>query len=56
MLEEEGMYGTCATCGWEDDGYQRRYPDDNGANMLSLNQAKEMLSRGESIYDGFPKK
>jgi len=55
MIFEEGMYDICCTCGWEDDPYQRRHTDDNGANKISLDEAKQTLAKGEPIYSGFPR-
>lgn len=39
-----GTYDICDICGWEDDEVQYNNPDyEGGANILSLNQAKERL-------------
>lgn len=40
-FEEEASFDICLVCGWEDDDFQAKYPDeDGGANILSLNEAK----------------
>ena len=54
-VDEEGMYSICTVCGWEDDGYQRRHPDDTGANgHLTLNQARKKWAAGETLFDNHP--
>ncbi len=43
-LDEEppGTYEICKICYWEDDDFQYKNPDyDGGANLLSLNKARE---------------
>ena len=50
MIQEEGMYESCSTCKWEDDGYQRKYPDDNGANWMSLNVARKNYADHGDIW------
>lgn len=43
-------YDVCPFCNWENDDYQRRYPDeDGGANRMSLNQAREAWKKGEKV-------
>lgn len=50
VFEKAGDYGICAVCGWENDPVQAKDPDfAGGANKMSLNQAKEAYSKGESI-------
>ena len=49
-VDYEGGYSICSVCGWEDDRYQRRYPDETGANgKLTLNQARKMWKNGETL-------
>lgn len=31
----------CKFCGWEQDSFQRKNPDEPGANPVTLNEAKE---------------
>lgn len=41
-LDREEAFEICDVCGWEDDPYQRRNPDEDCcANQISLNQAKQ---------------
>lgn len=35
----------CKFCGWEDDPYQRKNPDDTGANDVTLTKARENFKR-----------
>ena len=50
-----GMYDICRNCGWEDDPLQRKDPDYMGINgKLTLNEAKNMLDAGKTIYEGYP--
>jgi len=36
----------CPVCGWMDDGYQEKYPDEDAcANTMSLNEAKMNYSK-----------
>ena len=40
--EPNGDYDICPVCFWEDDLVQQKNPDfEGGANLVSLNQAKE---------------
>lgn len=44
---EFDSYDVCPTCGWEDDWYQEKNPDeDAGANEMSLNAYKTAYSSG----------
>lgn len=55
--EEEGSYGICPVCGWEEDGYQKRHPDEDGTGPngdWSLNKAKEAWEKGETIKTNYP--
>lgn len=49
MFEEENSFDICSVCGWEDDRYQIRHPDDNGANNMTLIEAREAYKRGEKV-------
>jgi hypothetical protein len=45
-IDKEGLYEICEVCYWEDDPIQKDKPDsDNGANSVSLNQAKENFKK-----------
>ena len=45
-FSEEGGYEICRVCNWEDDPVQEKDPNyAGGANVLSLNQAKEEYER-----------
>ena len=49
-LDRLGQYELCDDCGWEDDPLQSADPDSTeGYNILSLNDAKIALSRGETL-------
>ena len=49
-LDRLGQYELCDDCGWEDDPLQSADPDNTkGYNILSLNDAKIALSRGETL-------
>lgn len=46
---EDDNFEICKVCGWEDDGLQRDDPDlAGGANVISLNQAREVWKQTES--------
>lgn len=54
-IDEEGLYEICLVCGWEDDGYQRKFPDDTGANgKLTLNQARKLWAEGKTLFPNHP--
>ena len=38
---EDSAFEICPVCFWENDPSQIRYPDEPGANKISLNQAKK---------------
>jgi rubredoxin len=43
--EKIDFYEICPVCGWEDDSYQFRHPDEHeGANKMSLNEARNAYS------------
>lgn len=43
-------YDICAECGWENDPIQFDHPDfSGGANVMSLNQARDAYRKGEEI-------
>lgn len=40
----------CEVCGWQDDCFQERYPDeDHCANIMSLNEARKAYAEGKEI-------
>jgi len=39
-IAERGNFEICPICYWEDDILQEEYPDDSGANPISLRQAQ----------------
>ena len=50
-FEGENSFETCEICGWENDGYQEDFPDEEGfGNQMSLNQYKEAYENGEVSY------
>ena len=55
LSEESGSFDVCPVCGWEEDGYQKRHPDDTGPNdHWTLNEAKKAWANGESLFDWHP--
>lgn len=47
---EKGLGYICENCGWEKDGVQEDKPDFNGgANIMSLNEAKQAYKEGKKI-------
>ena len=38
---EDSSFEICPVCFWENDPSQVRYPDETGANKVSLNQARK---------------
>ena len=54
-IDAEGLYEICLVCGWEDDGYPRKFPDDIGANgKLTLNQARKLWAEGKTLFPNHP--
>lgn len=55
QVDEEGGYDICQICGWEDDRYQRNFPDETGANgKLTLSEARRIWAAGKSIKEWCP--
>ena len=49
-LDSANQYEVCDKCNWEDDPAQSKNPDSIvGFNILSLNQAKAAIARGEKL-------
>lgn len=49
-FEEFGSFDICEVCGWEDDAYQEKYPDEDCcANQMSLNEARKAWAEGRKI-------
>ncbi|MBQ8590766.1 MAG: hydrolase [Firmicutes bacterium] len=47
-----GTYQICPVCGWEDDKFQFKNPDERGgANCLSLNESKEVYFSQKRGYN-----
>ena len=46
-LDEEppDMYDICEICFWEDDGYQYKHPDEDGANYISFREAQQNFEK-----------
>lgn len=45
-----GFSEVCPVCGWEDDIVQYDDPDyKNGANKMSLNEARELYKQGKKV-------
>ena len=43
-------FDVCPVCNWEDDNYQKKYPDyGGGANDMSLNQARKAFAEGRKV-------
>lgn len=50
IFERAGEFDICEICGWEDDLVQLENPDEeNGANRMSLNQARSAWKKGADI-------
>lgn len=45
-FEYAGNFDICPVCGWEEDIVQLEEPDEDGANCMSLNQARRAYARG----------
>lgn len=53
--KDSNSFDICEVCGWEDDGFQLRYPDETGANLKwTFNAAKKAWENGETLYEQFP--
>ena len=48
-FEQHASYDICPVCGWEDDDYQIIYPDETGANDVSLIEAREKWKSRKSF-------
>lgn len=47
---EDDDYENCDVCGWENDPYQRRHPDETGANnQWTINDARRAWEEGKTI-------
>ena len=44
-------YDICFVCGWEDDTFQERYPNETGANWATLFEAQWAYEHGKTLYD-----
>ncbi|MFJ8265670.1 CPCC family cysteine-rich protein [Peribacillus asahii] len=46
-LDEEppGTYAICEICFWEDDSYQYKYSDEDGANAVSFREAQQNFKK-----------
>ena len=48
---ECNSFDICEICNWEDDADQEENPDEeDGANHMSLNQAREAWAKGEEVW------
>ncbi len=45
-FDDYDSYDICDVCGWEDEGLQEKYPDEEGCNNVSLNKAREAYTLG----------
>ena len=53
--KDSNSFDICEVCGWEDDGFQLRHPDDTGANLeWTFNAAKKAWENGETLFEDFP--
>lgn len=47
---DDNSFDICPVCNWEDDADQEENPDEeNGANRMSLNQAREAWKNGQKV-------
>lgn len=44
-----GEYDICSVCGWENDPVQLKFPNVQGANKMTLNEAKEIYLQGKQV-------
>ena len=44
-------YEICDICGWEDDEIQELYPDETGANSVTLTEAREAWAKGITVAE-----
>lgn len=50
QFTQENSFEICPACNWKDDADQQEYPDEeNRANRMSLNQAKEAWKNGQRV-------
>lgn len=40
----------CGVCGWQEDSYQAVHPDEDGANDISLNEARKRYKETGRAY------
>lgn len=46
-------FEVCKVCGWENDWFQNEEPDiggEGGANIMSLNEARQAFKEGKEIF------
>jgi hypothetical protein len=48
QLWERYNFDRCMVCGWDDDGWDK-YPDEEGANGITFNEAKRIWESGQYI-------
>jgi hypothetical protein len=53
---EVDSHDICDVCGWHDDSIQEDYPNETGANHISLNEARKVWESGKAIKKGYPRK
>lgn len=50
LEQERRIWDICPRCHWEYDTLQENHPDyDGGANVMSLNQAREAWQSGKEV-------
>lgn len=55
LSEERGSFDICPVCGWEEDGYQQKYPDEAGPNdYWTLTEARKAWENGETLFERYP--
>jgi len=54
QIKNPGYFEICHVCGWEDEPFQTKYPDEIGPNKISLNEGIKRWERGETLFSRYP--